>query len=536
MAGDPFGLVGYVIDGQFHVEDVVGEGGFSVVYRARHLGLQEPVALKCLKIKKTRDPRIIENFTKRFWDEGRILYRLSQDNFGVCRSLASGATVAPKTGDTGPYMALEWLEGASLAADFRARRAQHMKGRTWGEIVALFGSAAEALAHAHAQGIVHRDVKPGNLFLQKTRTGVRMKVLDFGMAKIFDDEAAGMPQGALTIGAVMVISPHYSPPELFDPKVGPVGPWTDVYSLALVILEAARDERVRKAESLADNALEILKPKITPSPRALGMSVPDALESLFASALSIDPQRRPKDAGDFWTRLAAALAVPAPGTSATNGSASVEPSASGPVTRKAELLADEAGLTREMPDPRALPAHVREYLAKQGPRVTGPMAEDATVSAPYGVPSDSGPTPIYVAPVPKEPQRGQTLPMRATPPPPEPSFKGGTLALSGPQLAAFSALQPAPVAPPPDWALPPIRPTQPSPAPHAPFPPSQALPPSPSPSLAHPQPLPQPQSPSHYPDEPVAVPTSRTWLWVLVAFLALGVVVGGVAMFVLMRR
>jgi len=177
---DVFGLGGFVIDGQFHVAEAAGAGGFSVVYKGTHLGLKEPIAIKCLKLKtKSKDPRVIESFTQRFWDESRIMYRLSQGNLNIVRAMSTGSTIAPATGEVVPYMVLEWLDGQSLAAELRARRHQKLGGRPIREVLAAFDPAAMAIAYAHSQGFVHRDVKPGNLFMAETPSGRTMKVLDF---------------------------------------------------------------------------------------------------------------------------------------------------------------------------------------------------------------------------------------------------------------------------------------------------------------------------------------------------------------------
>ena len=85
MAREPFGLTGQLIDGQFRVERAIGEGGFSVVYRGMHVGLNEPIAIKCLKLTATLDGESIEVFTRRFRDEGRLLYRLGQGNLDIVR-------------------------------------------------------------------------------------------------------------------------------------------------------------------------------------------------------------------------------------------------------------------------------------------------------------------------------------------------------------------------------------------------------------------------------------------------------------------
>src|SRR3954453_11705418 len=186
-SGDPFGLVGQVLDGQFRVDKFIGEGGFSIVYRGHHVGLDEPIAIKCLKLPAALGSALVESFIRRFRDESRLHYRLSQGNLSIARSIASGTTMAPATSALVPYMVLEWLEGRSMAQEFDVRRAQGKKGRPLEEVVRLLDPAAQAIASAHPQGVVHRDLNPCNLFLATTREGQAMKVLDFGVAKIVSD-------------------------------------------------------------------------------------------------------------------------------------------------------------------------------------------------------------------------------------------------------------------------------------------------------------------------------------------------------------
>src|SRR5690242_18366670 len=100
---DPFGWVGQTIDGKFRVEEVVGEGGFGVVYRAQHLGLGEPVAVKCLKIPGSLPASDRERFHQSFLEEGRILRRLSRLTAAVVQALDVGAAVAPNGAWT-PYL------------------------------------------------------------------------------------------------------------------------------------------------------------------------------------------------------------------------------------------------------------------------------------------------------------------------------------------------------------------------------------------------------------------------------------------------
>lgn len=127
---DPFGLVGQTLDGQFRVDRYVGEGGFSVVYKGHHVGLDAPVALKCLKLPSALSPSLVDSFVQRFRDESRLYYQLSQGNLSIVRAISSGTTTVPATGAVLPYMVLEWLEGRSLAQDFEERRAKGLPGRS----------------------------------------------------------------------------------------------------------------------------------------------------------------------------------------------------------------------------------------------------------------------------------------------------------------------------------------------------------------------------------------------------------------------
>ena len=206
-----------------------------------------------------------------------------------------------------PYMVLEWLEGRSLAQDFDVRRSRGMTGRTLPEVVKVFDAAAQGLAFAHSQGVVHRDMNPGNLFLADTRQGPTMKVLDFGVAKVVSDHALELGPRAPTLGQIRIFAPAYGAPEQFDDGMGPVGPATDVYSFALILLEALRDYAVRQGEHLGEFAMVALDENAAPTPRALGIPVGDAVEDVFQRAVSMRPQGRPGDMGEFWGGLKYAL-------------------------------------------------------------------------------------------------------------------------------------------------------------------------------------------------------------------------------------
>jgi serine/threonine protein kinase len=383
MALDPFGLCGQVVEAQFRIDRAVGEGGFSVVYRAHHLGLNEPVAIKCLKLQAHLESDMIQEFAARFRDESRIMYKLSQGNLDIVRSMTSGTTVAPVTGALIPYMVLEWLEGKSLGTDLRERRVQNLKGRSIEEVIALFEPAANAVAFAHEQGVVHRDLKPGNLYLSKTASGIRLKVLDFGLAKIIDPTGGIIPSFQTT-GNSTICSPSYGAPEQFDPSVGKIGPWTDVYALGLLVLELLRDKKVRKGEGLAKCALEALN-REQPTATSLGLKLRPQLELALARAVAYEPTTRQKSASEFWADITR-------GAAKGKASLTVEAPLDGATVAEASVWADDLGATRVQGDSPRPPASRRS----DAPRRWTPSPSPANPSsAPSQPPTMSSPwTPL----------------------------------------------------------------------------------------------------------------------------------------------
>jgi hypothetical protein len=204
-------------------------------------------------------------------------------------------------------MVLEWLEGRALAADLEVRRAYGDTGRSMSEMITILDPVADGLAYAHANGVVHRDVNPGNLFLTQTPRGVCLKLLDFGVAKVLTENGLAFGPSVNTIGQIRIFSPQYAAPEQFDDRVGPIGPWTDVYSFALIAIEILRDRPAIEGEHLGDFASRALDPLVRPSPRRLGVAVADLTEQVLAIAVALEPKDRPRDVGEFWGTLKNAI-------------------------------------------------------------------------------------------------------------------------------------------------------------------------------------------------------------------------------------
>jgi serine/threonine protein kinase/predicted ATPase len=310
---DPFGWIGAAIDGRYAIEGVAGEGAFGIVYRARHLAMGEPVAVKCLKLSAAMDADERDRFVAGFREEARLLHRLSRRTATIAQALDVGAATSPR-GSWTPYMVMEWLEGETLQDDLDRRRSAGQAPRTLREAVTLLRPIAEALAVAHAEGVCHRDIKPGNLFLSRTGTATTVKLLDFGIAKVLADASAtrGAPAGA----TMRALTPQYGAPEQFDARFGDTGPWTDAFALALVLIELASG-----APALTGNTPFELFASATavdrPSLSSRGVPVDTAIDRVVRRAVEIEPLRRFADVGQMWSALTAAMAATGPEASAS---------------------------------------------------------------------------------------------------------------------------------------------------------------------------------------------------------------------------
>src|SRR5262245_16970744 len=132
---DPFGWIGKTIEGKYSIESMAGEGAFGVVYRGRHLGFDEPIAVKCLKL-----PDALEDVQAKvlatFQNEARILHRLSRQTTGIVQALDVGAATAPSNQWT-PFIVMEWLEGESLEVELKRRRDGGGQARTLAQAIDL---------------------------------------------------------------------------------------------------------------------------------------------------------------------------------------------------------------------------------------------------------------------------------------------------------------------------------------------------------------------------------------------------------------
>ena len=248
---DPFGWVGLCIGDKYRVDSVAAAGGFGVVYRGQHLGLDVPIAIKCLKLGKEGPGVEPEVFLPAAQREAQLLYRLSGLVRHVVRAFDFAADTAPN-GEWTPYVIMEWLEGETLEVQLCAREKAGLPPLSPSAVVRLLAPAAEALAIAHAEGIAHRDVKPNNLFLVHERGGKAIKVLDFGIAEVIDLARDPGSRRGFEAGPRLGLTPEYAAPEQWDPARGETGPWTDVFALALVVIRMMSGAPALRGRTPAD--------------------------------------------------------------------------------------------------------------------------------------------------------------------------------------------------------------------------------------------------------------------------------------------
>jgi len=197
-----------LIAGRFRLQDVVASGGMGEVYRARDVVSHLQVCVKLLRTVEDRDG-------ERFVQEAKILSGLQHPS--IVRYLAHGVV----GGDQ--YLVMEWLDGEDLARRIERNPPSLV------DTVLLLKQAAEALAYAHAHDVIHRDIKPHNLFLLERKVS-QLKVLDFGIAKMANTDRR------LTRTGNLVGTPGYLAPETIDGS-GAIDGRADVFSLGCVAHE-----------------------------------------------------------------------------------------------------------------------------------------------------------------------------------------------------------------------------------------------------------------------------------------------------------
>ncbi len=275
---------GDVIAGKYRVERVLGEGGMGFVVAATHLALETPVAIKFIRegVLGTREASV------RFLREAKAAVQLKNPHVAAVYDVGT-----LETGE--PFMVMEYLEGCDLSELFKRRGALPQA-----EACEYVVQACDALGEAHALGIVHRDVKLGNLFLTRGAAGVSIvKVLDFGLSKV---SAFGDGETGVTMSAAVLGSPRFmSPEQLQDPRT--VDGRTDIWSLGIILYTLIAGRPAFDADTVGKLFAKVMGENPRPL-QELAPNVDPGLVAIVNACLEKSPDNRISNVADLASALA----------------------------------------------------------------------------------------------------------------------------------------------------------------------------------------------------------------------------------------
>ncbi len=285
--GDP--EIGAVVDGRYRLIEKIGLGGMGAVYRAEHVGMGRVVAVKLLRPELGGRAEAVERFTREAQASARVAHKnvVAVSDFGV-------------RDDGTLYLVMEYLRGETL------RDRLDRTGRLpWISAVTIARHIARGLAHAHAQGVIHRDVKPENVFLVEDDDDAEFaKILDFGIARSLESDDARVTQAGFVVGTPAYLSPEQA-------LGGTVDHRCDIYSLCIVLYEmicgrTPFGDRPPVA-MLTAHAVVDVPPFAEVAPE---VEVPAIVETIVRRGLAKDKVDRQADAAELTAELDAARGRP----------------------------------------------------------------------------------------------------------------------------------------------------------------------------------------------------------------------------------
>ena len=275
-------IPGSVLAGKYRVERIIGQGGMGLVVEARHIALDERVALKFLLPEYAQHPEAATRFIR----EARAAAKIKSEHVARVSdvgNLDSGA----------PYMMMEFLEGADLSQTLEKLGVLPVE-----DAIDYIIQGCEAIAEAHTHGIVHRDLKPANLFLSKRPDGTPIvKVLDFGISKVIGGAVDNLTKTTAAMGSALYMSPEQMQ------QTRAVDHRTDIYALGIALYELLAGKQPYYADTLPQLCAEILTGTPTPI-RTARPEVPEELAQVLEKAYARDKGQRYQSIADLVIALA----------------------------------------------------------------------------------------------------------------------------------------------------------------------------------------------------------------------------------------
>lgn len=264
--------------GEYRIEHVLGRGGMGTVYQAVHAVIEKRAALKILHRELCTSERVVARFVR----EARAVNRIGHPN--IVDVFGFGATH-----DGREFLAMELLEGESLG-DCIDRRCRSGVGLPLAEACHILSEIVLALEAAHRAGVVHRDLKPDNVFLLAGKKPPAIKLLDFGIAKLLENDNAGPLAVDQTMPGVVVGTPRYLAPE--QARNLPIDGRADIYALGVLAFELFAG----RAPFIGDDGLDVVAKHLAlepPKPSDFAAGLPRLVDEIVLAMLAKDPAGRP---------------------------------------------------------------------------------------------------------------------------------------------------------------------------------------------------------------------------------------------------
>ena len=275
--------IGDVLNGRYRIDALLGSGGMGSVYLAEHVRIGRAVAVKVLDVHVGADHEAAQRFKREALASGRLDHPniVAVSDFGL---LPSGRS----------YLVMEALEGESLGA-----RLEQRAPLPWRDAVAIASSILQGLQHAHDRGVVHRDIKPDNIFLANKDGQATVKILDFGIAKLVGgeaDDSVSTTRTGMTVGTPAYLSPEQARGDEVDAR-------SDQFSLAVTAYELLTGSLPWRT----DPPIAVIASILTDTPPPLALPDGAGIEEVLQRALAKRARERYPDLDAFADALTAGL-------------------------------------------------------------------------------------------------------------------------------------------------------------------------------------------------------------------------------------